>query len=149
MAENRYVVFQLGTESYGIQIERVERILPELAVTPVPKAPKVFLGIFDLRGETMPALDMRRRLSLEVVEGACNYVVVSTEEGRCAVRVDGVKGIITISDDQVDHVEILNKKGEDPLFTGVGKTEQGLILLLEPNEMVPKGGRADLKKLSA
>jgi len=76
MVEQKYIVFFVDNERYALPIESVERILPEMSVTSVPKTPKVLLGVFDLRGETLPALDLRRRFDLEEHEGLSNYIVV-------------------------------------------------------------------------
>ena len=53
MSETKYVVFQLGAERYGLPIDSVERILPSQSVTKLPKTPKMMLGVFDMRGETI------------------------------------------------------------------------------------------------
>ena len=63
MSEKKFIVFLLANERYGIPIEAVERILPEQNPTPIPKSPEMFLGVFDLRGETIPAIDLRTRFS--------------------------------------------------------------------------------------
>ena len=100
--ESKYVVFRLGSQRFGLPIESVERILPVQLVTPMPKCPEMFLGLFDLRGSTIPAVDARLRLGLEAGAEAEKFVVVLTPEGRCGLRVDEVVGISNFTMEQVE-----------------------------------------------
>ncbi len=135
--ESKYVVFKLGEEKFGLPIESVERILPVQSVTPLPKAPKMFLGVFDLRGSTIPAIDARTRFSMPEVEDQRNFVVVITPEGRCALRVDEVAGIHAFDEDQVEWEGVLLEGKNDPFFKGIGKRNDELTLLLDPQHIVP------------
>lgn len=141
MAETKYVVFKLADELYGVPIERVERILPEQAVTRLPKTPKMFLGIFDLRGETVPAIDLRSRFELVERNDTANFVVLQTSSGRCAFRVDGVDGIVTLDDREVEESpELFDTK--DDFVLGIGKDHERLIVLIEADEIIPRTLRA-------
>jgi len=137
MAETKYVVFKLADELYGVPIGRVERILPEQAVTRLPKTPKMLLGVFDLRGETVPAIDLRCRFDLEERAEAANFVVLQTASGRCAFRVDGVDGIVTLGDDEVEESPDLFDTKDD-FVLGIGKDRDRLIVLVESDEIIPR-----------
>lgn len=137
MAEGKYVVFKLEDELFGLPIETVERILPDQKVTPLPKTPPMFLGVFDLRGETVPALDLRLRFDRPTDETEGNFVVVLSDQGRCAVRVDGVQGIVTLHDEQIDENPAMFRDGDDPFVAGVGKQGDNLVVLLDVAHLVP------------
>ncbi len=137
MAENKYIVFELADELYGIPIQTVERILSEQKPTRLPKTAKMFLGVFDLRGETIPAIDLRIRFDLPTWESESNFIVVHTDLGRCALKVDGVDGIVTLQDDDVDSTSDLMKHEDDKFIAGVGKDGDRLVVLLDPNFVVP------------
>jgi len=138
VAENKYVIFKLGNERYGLPIESVERILPAQSVTRIPKTPKMLLGVFELRGSTIPTIDARMRFELPEVEDARNFVVVLTEVGRCALRVDYVDGILGFDDDQVDAKTDMLEEKRDEMMSGIGKHGDELTVLLNPLHLVPK-----------
>ncbi len=138
MAENKYVIFKLGNERYGLPIESVERILPAQSVTRIPKTPKMLLGVFELRGSTIPTIDARMRFELPEIEDARNFVVVLTEEGRCALRVDYVDGIHSFEEDQVDANTNMLEERRDEMMSGIGKQGDLLTVLLDPTHLVPK-----------
>lgn len=149
MAETKYVVFKLGAETYGLPIDTVERILPEQSVTPVPKVHRAFLGLFDLRGETVPALDLRTRFGFEKQTGTSNFIVIFTSWGRCSIRVDSVDGIVTLEDKDIeDKPSVFDRADEDDFVRGVGKYEEKLIIIVEPDNTVPKEVRKQLAKPS-
>ena len=59
------VTFQLGAELYGVNIMDVKEIVKTQSVRPIPHAPHYVEGIFNLRGEIIPVLNLHKRLRLE------------------------------------------------------------------------------------
>lgn len=149
MGETKYVVFKLGPERYGLPIEYVERILPAQNVTRLPRTPKVLLGVFDLRGATVPALDAWIRFGLEKTTECKNFVVVTTPEGRCALSVENVDGIVSLRDDQIEPPGALAKDESDPFLSGIGKQNEVLTVLLDPAHVVPKELRKRVATVAA
>lgn len=135
--ETKFVVFRLGEERYGLPIEQVERIVPSLVPTKLPRSPKALLGIFELRGQTIPVMDARIRFDLEAYDDAKAFVLVLTPEGSCALRVDEVMGIIELSDKEIDSNPSILKKEKDDFVYGIGKKNDELVLLLDPKNLIP------------
>lgn len=144
MAENKYVIFKLGNERYGLPIASVERILPVQRVTRIPKTPKMLIGVFELRGNTIPTIDARMRFDMPEATDARNFVVILTEEGRCALRVDLVDGILSFEDNEIDDNSSLVDDRNDAMLAGIGKRGEELTVLLDPMHLVPKGVKGKL-----
>lgn len=91
----RLVVFDLERQRYALHLSVVERVLPMVAVSPLPKAPAIALGVINLRGAVLPVLDLRRRLALPAREyGVTAHLVVArTSRRRVAMPVDEVLGV--------------------------------------------------------
>ncbi len=62
---NKYVVFKLENEEYGIDILRVKEIKEMLRITRVPKAQSFVRGVVNLRGEVIPVIDLREKFNLQ------------------------------------------------------------------------------------
>jgi purine-binding chemotaxis protein CheW len=148
MSEIKYVVFQLGAERYGLPIDSVERILPSQAVTKLPKTPKMMLGVFDMRGETIPVLDARQRFGLSAFEDGRNFVVVQSDAGRCALKVDVVVGINAYSAEQIDKSHAL-LDNDDDFLNAIGKDGDTLTVLLDPLGIIPKALRTKVAAAAA
>lgn len=138
MAEGKYVVFRLADELYGLPIDSVERILEDQTPVRIPRTPKMVLGVFDLRGETIGALDLRARFEFPESKGESNMVVVNCSAGRCALRVDGVEGIYDFAQDQIEASPTFTKGQDDAFLAGVGKRGDKLIVMLDIEHLIPE-----------
>ena len=64
----RPVVFRLGDQEFGVDINLVQSIEKQVNVVPVPNSMKYISGIVNLRGEVIPVLRKSStwRISLKV-----------------------------------------------------------------------------------
>jgi len=53
-----FLIFKLGKDRYAVEANRVLEVLPLLAVKRLPQAPAGVAGIFNLRGQPVPAIDL-------------------------------------------------------------------------------------------
>ncbi|GGB28368.1 chemotaxis protein CheW [Sphingomonas metalli] len=58
------VVFGLGAEEFALPVAAVREILDHRTAYRVPSAPGWFLGLTDVRGSSVPMVDLRVRLGL-------------------------------------------------------------------------------------
>lgn len=130
--EEQMVVFQLGLESYGIDIFRVNEIIRLREITPIPKSEFHIRGLVNLRGKTIPVVDLRIRLNLGQTDDTdtTRIIVVDSEAGNIGVVVDAVREVITLQPDQVNQAPLLVSDSENDFVRGVAKVEGGLITLL-------------------
>lgn len=142
--EHKYVIFKLDRERYGLPIESVERILPVQPITKMPRTPKMLIGVFEMRGSTLPTIDARLRFDMAPSSDARNFVVIQTASGRCALQVDLVEGISSLTDEQIEANHSLLAKKDDDFIRAIGKTGEKLVLLLEPDNVVPQSLRSKL-----
>jgi purine-binding chemotaxis protein CheW len=130
--EEQMVVFQLGQESYGIDIFRVNEIIRLREITPIPKSESYIRGLVNLRGKTIPVVDLRIRLNLGSAEDteSTRIIVVDAESGNIGVVVDAVREVITLQPDQVNQAPLLVSDTDNDFVRGVAKVDDGLITLL-------------------
>ncbi|GEM_PF-1737716 len=91
----RLIAFSLDQEWYALDASLVRGIEPEMEITPVPRAPDWLLGVFNLHGSILPAVDLRPllRLSQKGPLGSGLLVVFLYEGNATALRVDLVDEI--------------------------------------------------------
>src|SRR5262249_41014962 len=53
------VIFLLGDERYGVETRHVREVLRVKDYTPLPGTPAFLLGVFNLRGQIVPLIDLR------------------------------------------------------------------------------------------
>ena len=56
----QYIVIELGSEQYGIDIQYIDNIVRMQRITRVPKAQTYFKGVINLRGEVIPVMYCHR-----------------------------------------------------------------------------------------
>ena len=58
------VGFIVGEEEYTVPILSIQEIIKPISWTRVPQTPDYVLGVFNLRGNVIPLIDLRRRFGL-------------------------------------------------------------------------------------
>jgi purine-binding chemotaxis protein CheW len=131
--ERQLVVFQLADENYGVNIHDVREIIRTQAVTKIPAAPEHVLGVIDLRGNVIPVIDLRRRLSLEAREAndENRIVVVEAHGHQVGVLVDAVQEVLRIGEDRVEATSTIVTTAESYYIEGIAKLEESLLILLD------------------
>lgn len=123
------VVFLLDGRRYGLVLAATERVLPMVAVSPLPGAPDVVLGVIDLHGEVVPVFDLRRRLALPAVDygPAARLVIARTTRRRVAVAVDDVPGVVeVVGDSIIDPDAVVPGIGH---VAGIAALADGILLI--------------------
>ena len=90
--------FQLGAELYGIELVYLTETRQSVPLRHVPCAPSHLAGIMSLRGELLPAVDLRPILGLPQQEPpkiAPALLILSLKGNKLAVVVDQAQDILT------------------------------------------------------
>ena len=88
----QWATFFLAREQFAVPVEDVQEVLLSQPLTPVPLAPAQIVGLLNLRGAVMPAIDLRTRLGFEhraASEGQ-KFLVLKTNEGLVTIVVDDI-----------------------------------------------------------
>ncbi|MBS1711614.1 MAG: purine-binding chemotaxis protein CheW [Armatimonadetes bacterium] len=131
--EQQTVVFRLADESYGIEIFRVNEIIRLREITPVPRTERHVKGLVNLRGKTIPVIDLRTRFALPTCEEteSSRIIVVESESGQIGVVVDAVTEVLTLDADSIEETPALVSDSENQFVRAVAKTNSKLITLLD------------------
>lgn len=130
----QYIVVNLGTEHYGIDIQYVDNIVRLQRITRVPKAQPYFLGVINIRGEIIPVMSLRVKFGLEpdVFTNNTRILIIKLEpQAAVGIIVDEVKNVVMLEEENIDRVTANANNDEKSVFlAGVGKKDDGLISLL-------------------
>ena len=66
-AEGQFVTLGIDREVFAVPVETVLEILDMRQASRVPEAPPYMLGLIDLRGRSVPVLDLRVKLGLPAI----------------------------------------------------------------------------------
>lgn len=124
-----FVVLGLDELRIALPLSSVERVVRAVCVTPLPAAPDIVLGVVNVRGRILPAVDLRRRFRLPKREIGLNdqLVVAHTGQRPVALVADRVDGVF-----EYDEPATVGAEAILPglaYVEGVVKLDDGLILI--------------------
>lgn len=138
----RAVTFQLEGQLYGLPIEVVQEIQQLVEFTPLPDASPALVGLIDLRGLVVPAIDLRLLVGLPE-----RPFTLETPMIFCRVRghvvclvVDGVEDVVDLPAEGLQPPSGLYSLADKML--GMCRLPQGLLLLLDIERLVPEAALA-------
>lgn len=137
-SEQQIVVFRLGRERYGINIELAREIIRDRAITQGPKVAPGLLGVIDLRGQVTPVMALNTLLNLPPSEKSSEtrIVVVDVAGRDIGVVVDEVSKVIRFNSDVVDPLPASMHTSEVNYVHGIARLEEGLTILLDIEKVV-------------
>ncbi len=139
------VVFQLGQELYGVDIGGVNAIIRMQGITRVPQAPEFVEGVTNLRGSTIPVIDLRQRLGLGAYEEKKSSRIVAIESclGLVGLIVDAVTEIRSVPRDAVEPASSLVTAADSHCLRGVAKLDDELVIILLEIEQIVAAQEVD------
>lgn len=137
--EIQLVIFKLGDEEYGIPVHNVQEIIRMTEVTKIPKTPKHVSGVINRRGDIIPIVDLKQFFELPRSEQDDDTRIIVVEVGNevLGIVVDHVSEVLRLSTDAIEPPPRLSERAEAAYFTGIGKQEDRLIMLLDLHKIVP------------
>lgn len=130
---DRFIEFSLGEEDYAIPLLMVKEVISIPDTTPIPKAPKHFIGLMNLRGQVISIVDLRNKLSIKPKEVTSDSAVIIVDFNgiNIGVIVDSINRVLTFSRNEIQEMPELNSQVRSDYIQGVYKKEDGLTVLLD------------------
>jgi purine-binding chemotaxis protein CheW len=101
--ENRYSVLCISGQNFAVEINHVKEVIPLTVYTKIPNVHECISGVFNLRGQIYPLLDLRALLRLPVrpLSSKDHIVLVEWESVSFGIVVDRVMDVLTIEASQI------------------------------------------------
>lgn len=148
--EKQFVVFELGRETYGLDIATVREIITMQTITKVPRTLEYVEGVINLRGRVIPVFNLHRKFGLAAKEASrsTRIVVVEVESNTIGMIVDGVSEVLRISNDIVERPNSILSDVDAEYLAGVAKLDDRLVILLDLEKVLSKEDHSVLENIS-
>lgn len=136
--KDRYLIFYIDNESYGIEIKYVTEIIGIQTITEVPELPDYVKGIINLRGQIIPVMDVRLRFKKEPKEyndRTC-IIVINIMDMSVGLIVDGVSEVVTIDESNVSALPHINQASYNRYIKSIGKIGNEVRLLIDCEKLL-------------
>lgn len=134
----QFVVFRIGQEEYGVDIQKVSIIEKMMNIARVPTTPAYILGVINLRGEIIPVMDLRQRFDMPAREPDDDTRIIIFRMGEVALGmlVDMVSEVHQLSEANIESVTSITNDRTLDYITGVGKIDGRLVTLLHVEKLI-------------
>ncbi|MCY9516153.1 chemotaxis protein CheW [Paenibacillus apiarius] len=153
MAEEiKVVVFTLGQEEYGIEVEKVKTIERMMPITRVPKTFDFIKGVINLRGVVVPVIELRGRFGMAEAEHTdqTRVIIVAHDEMEVGFIVDSASDVIDITSDDIEAAPEVVGGIQAKYLRGVAKFgDNRLLIMLNLAEVLNKSEIIKLEQLEA
>ncbi len=125
--------FRAAGLRFAVPVERIQEVLGEQALEPVPRAPSAVAGLINLRGQILAAIDLRRRLGLSPrpPELAETHLIVRSGSNLESLVVDLPDEVVTLDDTTPAPVPDTIPSSMVPYLTAAHETVDSLVLVLD------------------
>jgi len=131
------VTFQLGEELYGVNIMDVKEIVRVQAIRPIPNAPTYVEGIFNLRSEIIPIINLHKRFHLrklftsEEDELLSGFIILDIDGMKLGIIIDRISRVVTVEKAEIQPPPQMFSGIGAEYIEGVVRQEEGYLILLD------------------
>jgi purine-binding chemotaxis protein CheW len=136
-ARIQIVVFRLGEEEFGLEIDQIKEVVITPTITRMPQMPSFIKGVANIRGNIIALLDLNEKFNfnknvINVNTGKTYTLVIESEEYKMGVLVKDVPNTLSISPTQIEENLFSGDGGEGRSYVkGIVKLDKRLIIMID------------------
>ena len=135
---SEFLTFTLASETYGIDILKVQEIRGYDAVTRIANTPEFVKGVINLRGVIVPIVDLRIKFQV----GEVSYheftvvIIINVLSKVVGIVVDGVSDVVALSEDQIKPAPEFGGALDTRYLTGLGTLNDEMLILVDIEKLI-------------
>lgn len=144
-----YLLFSFHGIKYAISVIAVKEILwlPELF--PIPGIPVFFSGVFNLRGNLIPVLNLSKRQNYisKKYSVTDRVIVIQIEALSIGIVATDVQDVLTIESGWIDPIPKLgtSDSNHNPFLAGVARLGTEIILIVDESKLLGEREKTELE----
>jgi len=157
--QNQFLTFVLGSETYGIDILRVQEIRGWEKTTKLPSMPDYVKGVINMRGSVIPIVDLRERFQIgEATYNESTVVIITKMKSDSSngnttkavgLVVDGVSDVEDIDLESLQEAPSFQSKQRvsEKYIQGLASIGEKMAIVLNVDELLNQGVFQKLAKV--
>lgn len=136
-ANSQYVTLGVAADLFAVPVERVQEILEPQPIARMPHAPVDFLGVIDVRGQSVPVIDLRTRLGMAAVDDTENTrilvldVSIGNATGKLGLKADRVFEVTGLDDNAIEPPPQIGARWRADCVAGVGRRNGTFVTVFD------------------
>jgi purine-binding chemotaxis protein CheW len=153
-ANGNYLTFTLDGELYAVNVSRVREVLECSKITRLPRAAAYMKGIINLRGSSVPVIDLRMKFGLPeaVSQNEASIVVMelTSAEGTIVVGAlaDDVHEVLEIPQASVEPAPRFGTRLAATYIQGLARRNDDFIVILDVDRVFNEDEADDLARVA-
>ncbi len=127
------LIFNLGEEVYGLEIDAIQEIIENPTLHHVPLAEGVLNGAISFHGQILAVIDLPKLLGFTAEERDHRYVVLTPELKSMVLSVSGV---VRIAQLDLSSLQPAPAEAGDRAIRGVACLEDKMVNLLDTDKVI-------------
>lgn len=139
MSEKQYVAFKLNHVDYGVDIKSVKEIIENKQSTKIPNAPIYVDGVINVRGDTIPVINLKKIFNFKENEKDCmdkRIIIVEIESKNVGFLIDKASQVIKLAEENIEAPPEILLSINKRYISGIGKINDKIIVLLNLEEVL-------------
>jgi purine-binding chemotaxis protein CheW len=140
----KFTVFRISDEIFGISIARVVEIIKPQKVFSIPGLPDFLSGVMSVRGSVIPLIDLRRRFGVNPTGKKERIIVTRFGEEKIGFLVDEIREILALPAEEISAPPSFFKGFKAEYVNGLGRKNDSIIILLDIDRLLSSEERIQL-----
>lgn len=151
MEERKYVIFQLGDQRYGMNLNSINGIEQGYFIIPVPNAPKGIKGIINLRGTVIPVYSLREHFGMprEVTNPEKSLLITNSSGTMLAYEVDEVISIEEMKQENINDMPKVASNEETVFMEKVLHIGTGIVIAINADRVLSEAMKKKVDQMVA
>ncbi|MCF8567478.1 chemotaxis protein CheW [Alicyclobacillus tolerans] len=149
MSQFQTLIFTLGNQKYGVNIQQIQSIERTLPLSKVPGTLAFIKGVANLRGAVVPILDLRERFAIspETTEQEERILVADLNGIVLGFLVDSVLDVQSLSTESIEAPPVVVGGIQAEFLYGLARTDDTVLVLLNLLRIVNEAEERQLQHL--
>ena len=146
--EIKVVIFKVGNELYGVDIDKVNGIENVRDVVYIPNTTSNIKGIINLRGEVIPLFNLRNKFGYENLNqytDESRFVIINIGEMSIALEAEEVHNIGEVTEEQIHELPSIITNNKEGFIKNILYIDEKFVAMLEVTELLKDEEKESLK----
>ena len=137
---HQLIVFKLGKEEYGIEIDQIKEIVLTPTITKMPQTENFIKGVANIRGNIITIVDLEEKFGVNSYLSQAEKsklgqytLVIESDTLKIGILVRSVPNTLAASDNDIESSQniVHDSSMDDNYIKGIVKIEERLIILVD------------------
>ena len=127
------VGFIVGNEEFAVPILSIQEIIKPIEWTKVPFTPNFVLGVFNLRGNVLPLIDLRKKFNAATAEfdDDVRFIVIKVGDELAGFVIDRLTEALRLEESSILPPPDTTNAERDAIIEGIGRKDDRIITILK------------------